>query len=33
LSDDEMWKVVAFIKHSDKLPAGVESAWRSMPAG
>ena len=28
LSDDEMWKIVAFIKHSDKLPAEVQSAWR-----
>ena len=31
LSDDEMWKIVAFIKHSDKLPAEVESAWRTAP--
>jgi mono/diheme cytochrome c family protein len=31
LSDDEMWKIVAFIKHSDKLPAEVESAWRTSP--
>ena len=30
LSDDDMWKITAFIKHSDKLPAEVESAWRRM---
>ena len=29
LSDNDMWKIVAFIKHSDKLPADVEAAWRS----
>ena len=33
LSDDDMWKIVAFIKHSDKLPAEVESAWRRMAMG
>jgi mono/diheme cytochrome c family protein len=27
LSDDEIWKIVAFIKHSDKLPPEVRSAW------
>jgi hypothetical protein len=27
-----VWKIVAFIKHSDKLPAEVESGWRSMAA-
>jgi thiosulfate dehydrogenase len=32
LSDDDMWKIVAFIKHSDKLPKEVESAWRRMAA-
>ena len=30
LSDDDMWRIVAFIKRSDKLPADVESAWRRM---
>lgn len=33
LSDDEMWKVIAFIKHSNKLPAEVEAAWRSTAGG
>lgn len=28
LSDEEIWKVIAFIKRSDKLPADVHSAWR-----
>jgi len=30
LSDDEIWKVIAFIKHSNKLPPDVDAAWRSM---
>lgn len=30
LSDDQMWKVIAFIKYSNKLPVEVESAWRKM---
>ena len=30
LSDDDIWKIVAFIKRSDKLPADVESEWRKM---
>ena len=30
LADEDMWKIVAFIKHSDALPADVESAWRRM---
>ena len=30
LSDDQMWKVIAFIKSSNKLPVEVESAWREM---
>lgn len=30
LSDDEIWKVVAFIKHSDKLPPEVRSAWEAI---
>ena len=35
LSDDEMWKVISFIKQSDKLPPDVDAAWRqaaSAPA-
>jgi len=32
LSDDEMWKVIAFIKHSDKLPPDVQTAWQRMAA-
>jgi mono/diheme cytochrome c family protein len=30
LSDEEMWKVVAFIKHSDKLPPETQAAWQSL---
>jgi mono/diheme cytochrome c family protein len=32
MSDDEMWKVIAFIKHSDKLPPDVQSSWQKMAA-
>lgn len=30
LSDDEIWAIIAFIKHSDKLPADVQAAWQKM---
>ena len=30
LSDDEIWKVIAFIKHSDKLPPEVRTAWQTI---
>jgi mono/diheme cytochrome c family protein len=30
LSDDEMWKIIAFIKHSDQLPPEVQAAWQRM---
>ena len=29
LSDDAIWKIVAFIKNSDKLPAPVDAQWRA----
>jgi mono/diheme cytochrome c family protein len=32
LSDDEMWKIVAFIKHSNQLPPEVRSAWQASAA-
>jgi thiosulfate dehydrogenase len=32
LSDDEMWKIIAFIKHSDTLPPDVQSSWQRMAA-
>ena len=32
MSDDEMWKVIAFIKHSDKLPPDVQAVWQKMAA-
>lgn len=28
MSDDDTWKIVAFIKHSDKLPPDVQRAWQ-----
>lgn len=32
LTDDQIWKVVAFIKHSDKLPPEVQAAWKKAAA-
>jgi mono/diheme cytochrome c family protein len=32
LSDDEIWKIIAFIKHSEKLPPEVQSFWQKMAA-
>ena len=29
LSDDEIWKVIAFVKHTDKLPSEAQAAWRA----
>jgi mono/diheme cytochrome c family protein len=29
LSDDEIWKVIAFVKHSDKLPPDAQAAWQA----
>jgi mono/diheme cytochrome c family protein len=31
LTDDDIWKIIAFIKHSDNLPPDVEAAWRGKP--
>jgi mono/diheme cytochrome c family protein len=33
LSDDEIWKIIAFVKHSDKLPPEAQAAWRQAAAG
>ncbi len=30
LSDDEIWKIVAFIKHSDQLPADAQQFWQKI---
>jgi len=30
MDDDEMWKIVAFIKNSNKLPPEVQTAWQAM---
>src|SRR3954451_10240431 len=32
MSDEEIWAVVAFIKHSDKLPPETEAAWHRLAA-
>jgi len=32
MSDEEIWAVVAFIKHSDKLPLEAEAAWHRLAA-
>jgi mono/diheme cytochrome c family protein len=32
LSDEEIWKVVAFIKHSNKLPPETAEAWQKLAA-
>jgi mono/diheme cytochrome c family protein len=32
MSDEEIWKVVAFIKQSDKLPAETQAAWQRLAA-
>ena len=33
LSDDQIWKVVAFIKRSGTLPANVKAAWEQAASG
>jgi thiosulfate dehydrogenase len=33
LSDDRMWRIIAFVKHSDKLPPEVQAAWHDAAAG
>lgn len=33
LTDDDIWKTIAFIKHSGSLPADVSSAWHAMAQG
>jgi hypothetical protein len=33
LSDDDMWKVIAFVKHSDKLPPDVQAMWQQAAQG
>jgi mono/diheme cytochrome c family protein len=32
MSDEEIWKVVAFIKHSNKLPPETTAAWQKLAA-
>jgi mono/diheme cytochrome c family protein len=30
MSDEEIWKVIAFVKNSGKLPADVQAAWQKL---
>ena len=30
MSDEEIWKVIAFLKHSDKLPPETAAAWQKL---
>ncbi|HEY5095455.1 MAG TPA: c-type cytochrome [Candidatus Eremiobacteraceae bacterium] len=32
LSDSELWQVVMFLKHMDKLPSPVAAAWKKEPS-
>ena len=32
LSDDQMWQIVTFLKHSNKLPPEVKVAWKAAAA-
>ncbi|MEO8095940.1 MAG: cytochrome c, partial [Pseudolysinimonas sp.] len=32
MSDDEIWKIVSFIKNSDRLPPEAQAAWQKMAA-
>jgi mono/diheme cytochrome c family protein len=32
LSDDLMWKIIAFLKHSGKLPPEAQAAWQQAAA-
>lgn len=32
LSDDTMWKIVAFVKHSDTLPPEAQATWQQAAA-
>jgi len=29
LSDDQIWKIMVFLKHSDKLPPEAQAAWQA----
>ncbi len=33
LSDDDIWKVILFVKHSDKLPPETQKAWKEASGG
>lgn len=31
MSDEEIWKITAFLKHMDNLPPAVDAEWKSAP--
>jgi mono/diheme cytochrome c family protein len=33
ISDDDLWKVVAFVKHSNNLPPEVQAMWQQAAQG
>ena len=33
ISDDDLWRVIAFVKHSDKLPPDVQMMWEQAAHG
>jgi thiosulfate dehydrogenase len=33
LTDDEIWKIITFIKYSNKLPPEAQSAWQEAASG
>ncbi len=33
LSDDQIWKIITFLKHSNKLPPDAQAAWLQAAAG
>jgi mono/diheme cytochrome c family protein len=33
VSDDDLWRVIGFVKHSDKLPPDVQAMWEQAAKG
>lgn len=32
LTEDELWKIVLFLKHMDSLPPAPKKAWDAVPS-